>query len=335
MYLVTGGAGFLGSHLVKALIKNAPVRVLDTKFPAELNIDRVTSIQGNIKNYEVVDAALKSVDVIFHLASLLPPGGRGGYSMEEMHETNVFGTRNVLEAALKNNVRKVVYISSSSVYGIPTGETFSEDSSKNPLGEYGKSKLEGESFCGEYQSKGLDVTVLRPMSILGPRVSGIMLVLFDWIKNDRKIYTIGKGINRIQMVSVHDVVDACLLAAQIKSKCLEVFNIGSENIPTVREQIETVIKFANSSSKTVPLSPKFAKIALRSLRFIGFNVMDPEVYLMANQNHILQIDRAKNVLGWKPRFNNSEAMIEAYDWYAHSNTHPNPSIMLKLLYYFS
>lgn len=335
MYLVTGGAGFLGSHLVKALIKDGPVRVLDTTFHPELNIEGVTIIQGDIRNYQMVNMAMNSVDVVFHLASLLPPGGRGGYSMEEMHETNVFGTKNVLEAALENNVRKVVHISSSSVYGIPKGKPFSEDSPKNPLAEYGKSKLEGEGLCREYQSKGLDVTILRPMAILGPRVSGILLILFDWIRNDKKIYTVGEGINRVQMVSVHDVVDACLLAAQTKSESLEIFNIGSENIPTVREQIEAVIQFANSGSKIVPLNPKFAKIVLKSLGFMGFNVMDPEVYLMANQNHILQVDRAKDVLGWRPRFNNSEAMVEAYDWYVHSDAHPNPSIILKLLYHLS
>ncbi len=243
--------------------------------------------------------AMKSVDIVFHVASLLPPGGRGGYSMEEMYETNIFGTKNVLEAVLRNNIKKLVNISSSSLYGIPRGESFNEDSPKNPLGEYGKSKLEGENLCGEYQSKGLNITILRPMAILGPRTGGIHPILFDWIKNGKKIYTIGEGLNHIQMVSIHDLVNACLLAAQIKSVSLEVFNIGSENTLTVREQIEVVKQYANSGSRIVPLNPRLAKVALKSLGHMGFNVMDPEVYLMANQDHILRIDRAKTILGWR------------------------------------
>jgi len=310
---VTGGTGYLGKRLVQELIKKQVVRVFSNESWTGSELPNLRCILGDVRDYERVLEACANADCVFHLAAQLPTSK---LSNTTVWSINVDGTRNVLEASMKNNVRRVVYISSSSIYGIPSEVPCSEHSPKNPIGTYGRSKLMAERVCMEYVDKGLDVVVLRPMTIVGPGMKGVFRILFDWVKDDKTVYLIGNGSNRVQMVSVFDLVKACCLAAEEPAVAGQAMNIGSDNVPTVRELIQSLVKHAGSRSRIMSINPWFATIALRFFHLAGLSPLVAEHYYLANKDFILDTTRIKSLLNWKPLFSNVDMLNQAYDWFA-------------------
>ena len=234
---------------------------------------------------------------------------------------NVDGIRHVLEAADRRRVRKVVWISSSGVYGIPRQVPCSEQHPNEPLGAYGRSKLEGERLCADAVGRGLDVTVFRPMSLFGPHMTGVFPILFEWVRTNRPVYLLGHGRNRVQMASAADVAEACLLAAETPGSCGAVLNIGSapERVPTVEEQVRALIAHAGSSSPVVRVPAGALRLAARGLHLVGLSPIVPEHYLLADSTFILDIGAARSVLGWEPAHDNIAMMNAAYDWHGSRN----------------
>ena len=124
----------------------------------------------------------------------------------------------------------------------------------------------------------------------------------------------GRGDNRIQLVSPDDVVDA-LLRAEHYPQSGEAFNLGSENVPTVREEFEALIRHAHSRSLLIPLPAWFARFSFRLLYILGLSPLTPEHYYMLDKNSMLDITKAKTLLGWRPQKDNIQIMQETYDWY--------------------
>jgi nucleoside-diphosphate-sugar epimerase len=281
---------------------------------------------------------MRDVEVVYHLAA----GQRmkpqfSGMSEDEIRDMNVAGVRNVLDAARDARVRKVIVISSSGVYGIPTTVPVREDHPQRPLGAYGFSKIDAERLCLEHVAAGLDVTVLRPMSLFGPRMTGVFILLFDWVRRGKRVYLLGSGKNRVQMVSAWDVADACILAADTPQSRGAVLNIGSDGVPTVREQVEALIAHAGSRSGIAAIPAGLLRNAARVLNVFGLSPIVPEHYLLADSTFVLDISRAKTLLGWQPRFDNVGLTIDAYDWYvAHAHeAAPKRNPVLALLDAFS
>src|SRR5262249_33464362 len=155
---------------------------------------------------------------------------------DDIFAMNLAAVEHVLDAARDAGVRKVVFISSSGVYGIPRTVPCTEDHPQRPLGAYGRSKIAAEERCQEALARGLDVTIFRPMTLFGPRMTGVFLILFDWVRQGKRVYVLGHGRNRVQMVSARDVVDACVLAAERPESRGAVMNLGADEVPTVRGQ---------------------------------------------------------------------------------------------------
>jgi nucleoside-diphosphate-sugar epimerase len=306
--------------------------------PPGLAGDDTDIVQADMRDPAALRAAMRDVDVVYHLAA----GQRmkpqfAGMSEDEIRTMNVAGVRHVLEAARDARVRKVIVISSSGVYGIPTTMPVREDHPQRPLGAYGFSKIDAERLCLEHVAAGLDVTVLRPMSLFGPRMTGVFILLFDWVRRGKRVYLLGSGRNRVQMVSAWDVADACILAADRPQARGAVLNIGSEGVPTVREQVEALIAHAGSRSGVVAIPAALLRNAARALNLLGLSPIVPEHYLLADTNFVLDISRAKTLLGWQPRFDNVGLTIDAYDWYvAHAHeAAPRRNPVLALLDAFS
>lgn len=337
--LITGGSGFLGTHLVKKLVGDGKkVRIFDRSPPQEkFNDEKVEVALGDVTDFGALLKACEGVDIVFHLAALLPAQGRRHGVPGEMYKANLEGTKRVLEASFRSGVKKFVHMSSSSVYGIPEKIPCNEDSKKNPIGEYGRSKLEAEIACMEYYQKGLDVTILIPMTMVGPGMTGILRVLFDWIRRGKRIYFIGSGNNRIQMLSVHDMVKVCQLVGRKNVASGEILNVGSENVPTVNDQIHAIIEYAKSKSKIIHLNSSLVKSTLRFLSSLRISPLDRRTFLLSDHDWILDISKAKRLLGWSPRYNNIEMSIEAYDWYVqnYSKARYREDMILRLLRYLS
>ncbi|MFA5319840.1 MAG: NAD-dependent epimerase/dehydratase family protein [Candidatus Omnitrophota bacterium] len=310
MYLITGGGGFLGAGLARRLTERGgmPVRVFDLRrrdnVPAEAEYCR-----GDIQVPGDIEKAVKGASVVFHLASLLPCArAKSGF-----YKVNTRGTYNLLDACRRHGVKRVVYLSSSSVYGMPAVVPLKEDSPACPVGDYGRSKLLAEEICLRYADNGMTVAIIRPRFIIGPGRLGLLKVVFDWVHENRNVYTIGSGSNRFQMVGIDDLIDACLLAASSGNS--GIYNIGADNVPTVRELLGGLIAHARSASVLVPLNSALVKAGLRVLDALNLVPFTGEQYLLADKEYILDASRAKEEMGWAPRHSHEEMFNGAYDWY--------------------
>lgn len=328
--LVTGSSGLLGGCLVERLLaRGVRVRLLDLVPPREAPPRGAELRQGDLRDAALVRAACEGVDTVYHLAALQRMKARAlGLSEREIFDANVAATANVLAGALAAGVRKVVHVSSSGVYGVPRILPVREDHPQRPIGAYGRSKVRSEELCRDYLARGLDVTMLRPVSLFGPWMKGIFLMLFEWVRTGRPAYMLGHGRNRVELASAEDVADACILAAERPESRGEAMHLGSAGVPTVREQVEALIRHAGSRSRVVALPAGPVRAGARVLHALGISPLVPEHYLLADCEYVLDWSRARRVLGWTPRHTNVSMMNAAYDWYvrtwpaARPETHP-------------
>ena len=149
-------------------------------------------------------ALVAGADVVVHAAAALPIQS----SREAIRSVNVEGTANVLAAALDAGVRRVILISSTAVYGVPERHPIHETDPLVGVGWYGESKIEAELLAGEFGRRGLDVAIVRPKTFIGPERLGVFEILFDWIREGRRIPILGDGGNLYQLLAVEDLVDA-------------------------------------------------------------------------------------------------------------------------------
>jgi nucleoside-diphosphate-sugar epimerase len=330
--LVTGGAGLLGHCLVRRLLERGDrVRIVDLVPPREAAAGTEFRC-GDLRDAALVREACAGVDTVYHLAALQRMKAHElRLSERGVFDANVSATANVLAGALAAGARKVVAVSSSGVYGVPRTVPVTEDHPLRPIGSYGRSKVRSEELCRDYLARGLDVTMLRPVSLFGPWMKGIFLMLFEWVRTGRPAYILGHGRNRVELACAWDVADACILAAERTESRGEAMHVGSAGVPTVREQVEALIRHAGSRSRIVALPAGPVRVGARVLHALGISPLVPEHYLLADCEYVLDSSRARRVLGWTPRHTNVSMMNEAYDWYVRTwpAARPEPHPVLR------
>ena len=287
------------------------MRILDTAEIEDEKIEAVVEyVRADVRDARAVAEACQDVEVAFHNAALVPLARAGkGYQV-----TNVSGTRNVLDACSQAKVRKVVHISTSSVYGVPVKLPIDESTQLTPLGRYGKSKYQAERLCQAYKQKGMDISIIRPRTILGPGRLGILQVLFDWVRRGRKFYIIGSGNNRFQLVSARDLADACYLAS-FKDCFQEDFNIGAEQFTTLRIDLEGLAKHADTGSRIVSIHPGIARPCLKALDWLRLSPFVDYHYHILDREFFFDVTKARKMLAWTPADSNLGMLTETYDWY--------------------
>ncbi|MFH1339230.1 MAG: NAD-dependent epimerase/dehydratase family protein [Candidatus Omnitrophota bacterium] len=311
--LVTGGSGFLGLYLVKVLLDNDyRVRIIDREGLNSAGIEeKIEFIKGDIRCKEIVREVCKGIDYVFHNAAALPISRS---KKKILREVNAGGTQNVLDACLCERVKKVVFISSSATYGIPKDCPITENTEFNPVCNYGRSKIEAERICNEFRKKRLDITILRPRTVVGEGRLGIFQILYSWIAQGKNIYIIGRGDNPYQLLSKKDLASACILSIEKYCKN-EDFNLGAEKFGTVREALQDLIEYAKSASKIVSLPSGFAKIVLGTLDALSLSPFTAWHYMTPDRPFYFDISKAKKILGWQPEMSNCDMFKESYNWY--------------------
>ncbi len=311
--LVTGGAGFLGLHVARCFAKKkADVIVLDRAPIEAREYPKGTKyIKGDVRNAGDVKKAMKGIDVVVHAAAALPLS-----SAEEIMDVNVNGTRTVLETAHTMRIPRVIHISSTAVYGVPKTHPVRESDPMVGVGPYGKSKIEAESICEEYRKKGLFVTVIRPKTFVGTHRLGVFEILFDWIKDGKRIPVVGSGNNTYQLLDVDDLAEAIYLCATQKNKALSgTFNIGAEKYGTVRDDLGALFAFARSGSRTLATPAFPLKKALFVLEKLRLSPLYQWVYETADKDSYVSVTKLTKALKWHPKYSNAQALIKSYRWY--------------------
>src|SRR5919108_6028619 len=259
--LITGGAGFFGLHLANKLAAQGhQVGLLDiADFLPEEYPSGVSFHNGDVRDVKLLYTLMDGIDAVVHAAAALPL-----WKPEEIFSTNVAGTRMVLEAARQRGVPRVVYISSTAVYGVPKKHPIEEDDPRVGVGPYGISKIQAEQVCERYREMGQHVTIIRPKTFIGTGRLGVFQILFDWVHNGNRIPIIGSGNNRHPLLEVEDLVDAVILALTAPAEAAnETFNVGAKRFDTVKRDVQALCDFAGNGARVLPTPGGLVKRALR------------------------------------------------------------------------
>lgn len=310
--MVTGGAGFIGSHLFDKLIE------MDNHVIVYDNLDKYyagkeDNIQFNLGNpnlsfmkldildYDVLCKVMKKVDVIFHLAA--QPGVR--YSLENPQKTNTVnttGTLNVLMAAKQNHVKKIIFASSSAVYGVPQYMPVDETHPTNPISIYGASKLVAEKFCRIYNDLfNLPTIILRYHTVYGPRQRPDMAI-YKWTRRlieNKPPVIYGDGEQTRDFTYIDDIIDGTIKAGEKDDIEGEIFNIGSGSRLSVNEVLRLLQKATQKENvNPVHYAPKLGDVS--------------DTYA--------DINKAKKHLGYNPTTTMHDGIKQFIEWYeSHSS----------------
>jgi nucleoside-diphosphate-sugar epimerase len=318
--LVTGGSGFLGGHLVEALVKRGEqVRVLvrpssNTDHLEPLGVELYPGDLGEIHSLKT---AAQGVDIVYHCAALAADWG----SWEEFEQANVTGTRNLLQAALDRRVDKFIHISTTDVYGfpdIPVDETAPFRFRGWP---YGDTKIKAEEAVWEYhRQKGLPTSVVRPLNIYGPRSTTFVLEIAELLKKGSMVH-IGKGLKSAGLVYVTNVVDLILLAADNVSATGKAYHASDGSSITWPQYVNRLADIIGTPHPRISLP-------YRPAYMIGW-LMEKIYGILAVKNRPLltrmavelggtdqgfSIAKAQNDLNYSPAVDFEEGMRQVKDW---------------------
>lgn len=307
--LVTGGAGYFGTLLVNRLRADGRrVRVLDVNLPEEAQ-PGVEAVQADIRDAAAVARACVGVTRVYHNVAQVPLAK----DRQAFWSVNQGGTGILLTASLAAGVKKVVHTSTSAVFGAPDRNPVDEETPPRPQEDYGRAKLAAEALCGDFVKRGLDVTIVRPRTIMGHGRLGIMQILFEWVRTGRNIPVLGRGDNLYQFVHADDLADACVRAAGRPGP--ELFNIGAERFATMRETLEALTRHAATGSRVVSVPMRPAVLAMKVTSRFGLSPLGPYHALMYGRSMYFDVQKACRLLGWSARFSNEEMFRDSYDWY--------------------
>mgnify|MGYP003968701443 FL=1 len=284
-FVITGGAGFIGSHIAKQLVNTGHnVTILDNlsngkKKNVTTIMDKIKFVNGDIRDFNLLKNTLKNTDGVFHQAALASVQ-ESFVKEQEYRDVNVGGTENILKLAKEFNF-KVVYASSSSIYGNPEKIPIKESNQKNPINPYAITKLDDESLAIKYAQMGVRVIGLRYFNVFGKGQSkeyaGVLKLFLEKIRDGLPPKINGDGLQFRDFVYVEDVVNANIMSMNSNINH-EFFNVGTNTSITILDLAKSIIK-----SSGLDIEPIFGP------------ALEGDV-----QKTIANIDLIKDKIGWKP-----------------------------------
>jgi UDP-glucose 4-epimerase len=303
--LVTGGAGFIGSNLVEALIaRGDDVVVLDNfssgrRERLERFDDRLSLVEGDLRSYERVHAAMGGIEVVFHQGAL-PSIPRSIQDPLTTSAVNVEGTLNVLLAARDAGVRRVIFASSSSIYGDAPGLPRREEQRPSPLAPYAVSKLAAESYCSAFwKVYGLETVSLRYFNVFGPgqdptsQYAAVVPRFITAVLEGEQPVIYGDGEQSRDFTFVHEVVHANLLAGDAAEVAGEVFNVAAGRSRTVNELARTIAEIVGATVEPAHEAPRPGDV----------------------RDSAADIEKARAMLGYEPADSFHEGLTATIDFF--------------------
>jgi UDP-glucose 4-epimerase len=303
-YLVTGGAGFIGSHLTDLLAaRGYPLRVFDNFDTGQRsNLANATGaeiIEGDVSDADAVAKAMQGVNVVYHLAALASVQA-SIESPPATHRICATGTLNVLDAARKAGVRRVVYAASASAYGIPAGEIQSESDQVRPLSPYAAAKLAGEQYMQAFAASfGIETVSLRFFNIFGPRqradspYSGVIAIFTGLMTAGKTPIIFGDGLQSRDFTYVSDVVQALTKAAKVPNISGNIYNVGAGRSVTLLDLTAALNRLLGTN-----ITPKHATERAGDIR-----------------HSRADISRTRTDLGYEPYVSFEDGLRETLTWY--------------------
>ncbi|MCL6098609.1 MAG: SDR family oxidoreductase [Bacteroidetes bacterium] len=305
-FLVTGGAGFIGSNISEALLKHGHlVRVLDNFSTGRREnikdfLNDIELIECDICNYDAVVKSVKGIEVILHQAAL-PSVPRSIIDPIKSNEVNVGGTLNVLNAAKENGVKRVVFASSSSVYGDTPELPKHEGMMLNPMSPYAVSKLTGEKYCNVFSKiYGLETTALRYFNVFGPKqdpssqYSAVIPKFIRAILNDEQPTIYGDGEQSRDFTYIANVVDANILAATKEHESGLAMNCACHDQITLNQLVDELNKLLGKQIKPKYVDPRPGDI----------------------KHSFAAIEKIKLTLGFSPSVSFEDGLRKTIEWYS-------------------
>jgi len=312
MYLITGGSGFLGINLCRYLIERGrKVRVFDIAPFHYPERSAVEAVLGDVRDPDAVTHAMDGVEIVIHTAVALPLSRR-----QDIVSTCADGTRVVLEAAFNRGVSRVIFTSSTAVYGIPDHHPLLEGDALLGVGPYGEAKIAAEKHCLNFRSAGHCVPVLRPKTFVGPERLGVFEVLYDWAYQGRNFPVMGSGDNLFQLLDVDDLCEAVYRCATMDVvRVNDTFNVGAKQFGTMRRNVQAVLDRAGHKKRVISLPERPTIWTLKLLERLRLSPFYEWIYETAAKESFVSIDHLEKCLSFVPRYSNEDALIRNYDWY--------------------
>jgi nucleoside-diphosphate-sugar epimerase len=303
--LVTGGAGFIGSHVAERLLADGyHVTVLDNLSTGKLqNLERCSDnsnfhfIKGDIRDKKLVDEAVAGVDAMIHEAAITSVS-LSIKNPKLVFNVNATATLNLLKSCVKNRVKRFIFASSAAVYGAATKMPISEHAPTRPLSPYGQSKLRSEKYCQKFWDEyGLETVCLRYFNVYGPRqtagqYAGVISGFFDRLRKKLPPVIYGDGEQTRDFVYVGDVVEATVLALGCEMAEGEVLNIGTGKVTSVNQLFSIFTKLMHCR-----LKPKFAAPRAREIK-----------------HSQADITKARKILGYRPKVSLEQGLKKFIEW---------------------
>jgi len=306
--LVTGGAGFIGSHIVdRLLIHGLEVTVVDNLSTGQLknivyneNQQNFHSIKGDIRDLDLIRRIVKEVDIVFHEAALISVVSSFKDPLTT-HDVNVTGTLNLLKTCLNSGVKRFIFASSASIYGETETLPMKENMVPGPISPYAVSKLAAEYYAKLfYKVYGLETVCLRYFNVYGPRqryghYSGVIPIFINRLLSNEPPIIYGNGEQKRDFVNVQDIVDANMLALRSKNAVGHVFNIGTGKATSVNQLAKIVLQiFGKKDLQPVHTDPRPGD---------------------TKEGSYADISKARRVLGYDPKISLEDGIIKLVEWY--------------------
>lgn len=318
--IVTGGSGFLGSHLIEALVaRGEEVRALvrNTSKIDHLKHLGVELVYSDLSDVQSLRKATQGVERVYHCAALVADWG----SWETFHAANVIGVSNLLEAALDAGVSKFIHVSSTDVYGHPDYPAGESAPYRLRGWQYGDTKIEGERLVWSYYHKhDLPVTVVRPVSIYGPRSASLVLEIVELLKSGSMVH-IGKGRQPAGLAYVTNVVDVLISAADSESSVGQAYNASDGLDITWRQYVERLAKFAGVPNPRIVIPYRMAYLAgwmmekaYGALHIKARPLLTRMAVELLGTDQGFSINKARQELGYEPKVDFEEGMHRVEVW---------------------
>jgi len=309
--LVIGGAGFIGSHLIAELLKHPVKEVIVYDNFARGKMENISEslkdercsifpLGGDIRDIDILDVAMKDVDYVFHLAAMWLLHCKD--FPRTAFDVNIQGTFNVLEACVNNNVKKLVYSSSASVYGDAVQVPMTEEHPFNNKNFYGATKIAGEAMATAYNDRyDLEVIGLRYMNVYGPGqdqhavYSGVVPIMLNKIEANEQPVINGDGSQAYDFIYVEDIARANIAALESDIKN-DYYNVGTEIQTSIRELCDTILDLKKSELK---------------VKYVPYSADDARQFV---QNRIGSRQKAEKEIEFKYKYSLEQGLQKLIDW---------------------